>query len=70
MTVLLGQKLNQKQVDALANLDENATWQETLIVKYRKQIGILIPFLFRNALDSVVSKSFQRNFCGSIRSTP
>ena len=44
--VFSGQKLNQTQVDALENLDENATWQETLMVKYRKLIGILIPFAF------------------------
>ena len=41
-----GQKLNENQALAIANLDENAPWSEKLMIKYRKEIGILIPFLF------------------------
>ena len=44
--LFLGQTLNQKQTLALAKLDENSTWQKKLMVNYRKEIGILIPFLF------------------------
>ncbi len=41
-----GQKLNLNQAQALASLDENATWQEKILVKYRRHFGVLIPFLF------------------------
>ena len=43
---ILGQKLNNTQVDALAKLDPNAPWQERVIVKHRRLIGILIPLCF------------------------
>jgi len=43
---LEGQKLSEKQTQAIANLDENAPWSKKVMVKYRKEIGILIPFLF------------------------
>ena len=41
-----GQKLNSDQVQALANLDPNAPWQEKVMIKHRKLIGFLIPFSF------------------------
>eukprot|EP00093_Oithona_nana_P003412 03412.XXX_113228_115021_1 [CDS] Oithona nana genome sequencing. len=41
-----GQKLNSDQVQALANLDPNAPWQEKMMIKHRKLIGFLIPFSF------------------------
>lgn len=43
---LEGQKLNSKQTEALANLGPNATWQEKVMVKHRRLVGILIPFSF------------------------
>ena len=43
---LEGQKLNQTQAQALANLDESAPWTDKLLVKYRRFIGVLIPFFF------------------------
>ena len=42
----LGQKLTKSQEEALANLDENAKLTEKIMVKYRRLIGILIPFIF------------------------
>ena len=41
-----GQKLTSNQVEALANLDPNAPWQEKVMIKHRKLIGFLIPFCF------------------------
>ena len=41
-----GQKLTSDQVEALANLDPNAPWQEKVMIKHRKLIGFLIPFCF------------------------
>ena len=43
---LEGQKLNETQTKALAELDPNAPWNEKLMVKYRKTLGVLIPFCF------------------------
>jgi len=43
---LEGQKLNPKQAQAIANLDENAPLAKRLMVKHRKEIGIIVPFLF------------------------
>ena len=41
-----GQKLTKSQEEALANLDENAKLTDKIMVKYRRLIGILIPFIF------------------------
>ena len=30
----------------MANIDENAKWTDKIMVKYRRLIGILIPFVF------------------------
>ncbi len=38
--------MNAKHINALASLDENATWQEKFLMKHRRLIGILIPLLF------------------------
>ena len=43
---LEGQKLNDNQVKALAELDPNASWSEKLMVKHRRTLGVLIPFAF------------------------
>ena len=42
----LGQKLTKSQEEALANLDENAKLTDKIMVKYRRLIGVLIPFIF------------------------
>jgi uncharacterized membrane protein YwzB len=44
--ICLGQKLNNSQTQALANLDPKAPWTETIMIKHRRQIGILIPLVF------------------------
>ena len=44
--LISGQKLNQNQEQALANLDENASFKDKLLVKYRRIIGVFIPFAF------------------------
>ena len=44
--IILGQKLTKNQEEALANIDENAKWTDKIMVKYRRLIGILIPFVF------------------------
>ncbi|XP_046839160.1 uncharacterized protein LOC124433436 [Xenia sp. Carnegie-2017] len=41
---LEGQALSTTQEKALINLDPNAPWQDRLIVKHRRVVGILIPF--------------------------
>jgi len=43
---LEGQKLNNNQVEALAKLGPDAPWHQRVLVKHRRLIGILIPFLF------------------------
>ena len=36
--------MTNQQKDALAKLDPNTPWQERILVKHRRLIGILIPF--------------------------
>jgi len=45
-----GQLLNEEQQNALENLSPDASWQEKILVKHRKIIGILIPFTFYSFL--------------------
>ena len=44
--LISGQKLNNNQVEALAKLGPDAPWHQRVLVKHRRLIGILIPFLF------------------------
>ena len=43
---LPGQKLNENQAKALAELDPDAPWSEKLMVNHRRTLGVLIPFCF------------------------
>jgi len=53
-TLHSGQKLNDEQIVAEKNLDPNAPWSERLLVKHRRLIGILIPFVaFQVGIQSV-----------------
>lgn len=42
---LEGQKLDQKQVEAIENLPENAPFTQKLLVKHRRIVGIMIPMV-------------------------
>ncbi len=41
---ILGQLLDPAYVEAVKNLDPNAPWHEKLLVKYRRYVGIFIPW--------------------------
>merc|ERR1711971_994729 len=41
-----GQKLEDKQIEALAALPADASFLQKLLVKHRRLIGILIPLIF------------------------
>jgi len=42
--------LTEEQANALENLPPDASWQDKLLVKHRKIIGIAIPFTFYSFL--------------------
>ncbi len=44
LTIFLGQLLDPEYVEAVKNLDPNAPWHTVLLVKYRRYVGIFIPW--------------------------
>jgi len=41
-----GQKLNEKHKEQMKELPEDAPWIKKILVKHKRSVGILIPFLF------------------------